>query len=294
VPLQARRGGPRPLSEERSVSLLACRIYISTDCDRLAAFLDLVLPRPAQRYPISRRHHFAVRREGEGYRIEEDGVARAVEPTLESAGYALTARMHALALAALPEFTKVHAGCASWKGRRLLAVGPPHAGKTTLMIRLLSEGFTVYGDELTLVKNGEALPYPRRFGVRPPTVALIPSLAGVGGGGDAVLVTDPAQLGSKWVIEPGPVASVFYLEPNHDGHTRLEPCAKYLMVQRVMSQSTAPQAGRQQWIRDICDMLDRASTFTVRLGNLDEAVSALKDVLRRTPAVAVDPATETV
>jgi hypothetical protein len=260
---------------------------VSVDCERLAAWLAPMLQHAAQSYPVSRVHRLEARREPGGYRISEDGAPRGVEPTPEDAGYALTVRMHALALAALPDFTKIHAGCASWQGRRLLAVGPPRAGKTTLMTRLVFEGFSVHGDELALTRGGEVLPYPRRFGVRPPTVPLIPQLAsarpGPAGGG---LVTDPAELGFDWVIEAAPAAAVFYLEPNHGGRTRLADCPKYVMVQRVMSQSTGPETGNRQWIRDVCDMLDRAAAFTLTLGDVDEAVAVVKEALQRPPRVA--------
>ena len=59
-----------------------------------------------------------------------------------------------------------------------------------------------------------------------------------------------------------------------------------------MSQSTAPRTGPQQWIRDVCDMLDRASSYTLKLGNLDEAVAILKEALQLTPKVAGRPPTE--
>ena len=293
MPGQALRGGPRPLSVDRSIRLLACRIDVSVDCERLAACLDQLLPRVEQRYPVSRQHHLVVRRDGDAYRISEDGIERWAESDPLSAAYAVGARVHALALAAMPDFTKVHAGCASWDGRRLLAVGPPESGKTTLMARLAYDGFEVHGDELVLVKDGEALPYPRRFGIRGTTLALIPGLAEARGEHVGPLVTDPGQLGFHWVIDRRPIAAVFFLVPNHDGRTYLEPCPKHLMAQRVMSQSTAPRTGTQQWIRDVCDMLERAFSYTLKIGNLDEAVAILKETLQLTPKLADRPPTET-
>lgn len=257
------------------------------DCDRLAAWLDPMFPHVAQRYPVSRVHRFAVRGEAGGYRIEQDGVACGVEATAESAGYALTSRIHAVSLSALPAFTKVHAGCASWQGRRLLAVGPPEAGKTTLMTRLAHEGFDVHGDELVLVSGATALPYPRRFGVRAATVGLIPQLAARRPGAPAApLVTDPADLGFEWTIEPGPVTAIFYLEPDHGRASRVAPCPKYLMAHQVMGQSTGPAGGTRPWIRDVCDMVDSAATYTLVLGDLDGAVTAVTRVMRGLSAAA--------
>jgi hypothetical protein len=83
------------------------------------------------------------------------------------------------------------------------------------------------------------------------------------------------------------VAAVFYLEPNHGGPTRLTPCPKYAMAQRIMAQSTGPASGKAQWIRDVCDILGPASSHTLVLGDLDEAVAGVTRVLRdTTPSVA--------
>jgi hypothetical protein len=269
--------------------VLACRFDIAVDCERLAAWLAPMLPHAEQHYPVSRHHRFEVRREDGGYRILEDGQARALAPAAEPAGAALCARIHELALAALPEFTKVHAGSASWDGRRFLAVGPAQSGKTTLMTRLVYEGFSVHGDELVLLRAGDALPYPRRFGVRPRTLALIPQLAEFArpaAGGPRPIVTDPLQLGFEWTIAPAPVDAVFFLEPDHAGPSRLRPCPKYLMAQRVMSQSTPPRTGGRDWIRDVCAMLDRARAYVLSLGDLDSAVAAVKEGLRGAPVSA--------
>jgi hypothetical protein len=264
-------------------------MHIAVDCERLAAWLGPMLQHAVQRYPVTRVHRFKVRRRDGQYRIEEDGTERTVEPTPESAGFALGRRIHELALAALPEFTKIHAGCASWHGRQLLAVGPARSGKTTLMARLLYEGFTVHGDELVLVRAGEALPYPRRFGVRPQTLSLIPQLVAFAGGtplGSGPVIVDPAQLGFDWTIAPAPVDAVFFLEPNHGGRTHLRVCPRYLMAHRVMSQSTPPDAGPREWIRDVCGILNPARCYTLSLGDLDTAVAALKEGLRKSSTVA--------
>lgn len=269
--------------------LLACRFRITADCDHVAARLAPMLQDASQDYPVSRHHRFEVLREDGRYRIREDGAARPLEPTPESAVYAVCARVHELALAALPEFTKVHAGCATWQGWRLLAVGPSQSGKTTLMARLLFEGFSVHGDEMVLLRDGEAVPYPRRFGVRPRTLTLIPQLAGFarpGPGGPGPVILDPSQLGFDWNIGLAPVDAVFFLEPNHRGRTELRLCPKHLMAQRVMSQSTPPETGKRGWIRDVCAILDRAECYILSLGDLDRAVAVVKAGLRAIPTVA--------
>jgi hypothetical protein len=248
-----------------------------------------MLQHAVQQHPVSRVHRFQITRDGARYRVEEDGAVAPPMDTPEAAAYAVFFRSHQLALAALPEFTKVHAGCATWQGRRLVAVGPPHAGKTTLMTRLLYAGFSVHADEMVLLRDGQALPYPRRFGVRGPTVALIPELAAFAPPGVATpasLVVDPLRLGFEWRAEAGPVDAVLYLERNHGGGSRLEPCPKHVMAQRIMSQSTGPESGKRDWIRDVCAILHRSSSYVLWLGELDQAVAAIRAMLKGTPRLA--------
>lgn len=259
------------------------------DCDQLRALLDSLVQHAAQRYPVSRSHRFEVCRAGGQYRIRENGQEGDPHADARSAVETVFWRMHLLALEALPEFTKIHAGCASWGGRRFLAIGPAQSGKTTLMTRLLYEGFAVHGDDMALLRGGEVLAYPRRFGIRPPTVALIPQLARLaspadGSHGTVGLALDPSELGFDWRIEPAPVDAVFFLEPNHGGSTELQAFPKYLMAERIMSQSTPPAAGPRDWISDICAMIRRADCYLLHFGDLGVAVSMVKAALHGTLA----------
>jgi hypothetical protein len=262
---------------ERSYRLLACEIGLSTDCERLLARFDGMMQRAAQGYPVSRHHRFQAWRLGGRYRICENGQEREWQEDPRSAAAALFRRIQDLALEALPEFTKLHAGCASARGKRLVAVGPAHSGKSTLMARLLYEGFAVHCDDIVLLRGGEALPYPRRFWIRPPTLPLIPQLAAVASRrpeaeGDDELALDPSELGFEWRVEPGPVDAVLFLEPGREGETRLERSPKYEMASRVMAHSSLPAAGARQWISDIVSMLDRADCYVLHWRALEPSV----------------------
>jgi hypothetical protein len=190
--------------------------------------------------------------------------------------------MHELSLEALPEFTKIHAGCANWGAKRLVAAGPTGSGKTTLMTRLLYEGFAVHCDDIVLLQRGDVLPYPRRFWIRPRAVPLLPQIVPFAfrvAANRGYLAVDPSELGFEWRIDRAPVDAVLFLEPNHGGETRLEPCPKYSMAERIMSQSNIPAGGAGEWVRDICTMLDGARCYVLRSGSLDATVAAVKDAL---------------
>jgi hypothetical protein len=231
-------------------------------------------------------------RQDGAYHIREDGRLWTAPVGAWALADTLVWRMQELALAALPEFTRVHAGCADWGGKRFLAVGPALSGKSTLMARLLFEGFAVHSDDLVLLRRGQALPFPRRFSIRRPTVALVPQLAAlaqeqVSGPTSDALALDPSELGFDWRIEPAPVDAVFFLEPNRGGATWVETCQKLVMAERIMALSTVPAGGARAWIDDACALLERADCYVLRFGDLDTAVSDLEHTLQGTsPAPA--------
>lgn len=266
--------------------LLACEFRLDVDCQQLLALLDSRVQHAAQRYPVSRRHQLEVCRTDGGYRVCENGQDGYLQGTAHAVANTLLWRMNELALDALAEFTRIHAGCASWGGKRFLAAGAPQAGKSTLVTCLLYEGFAVHSDDMVLLRGNEVLPYPRRFGIRPPTVELIPQLARLAAGRSWGLALDPSELGFDWRIEPAPVDAVFFLEPNHGGATRLDACPKYVMAERVMSQSSLPAGGARSWIGDVCTMLERADCHVLRFGELGAAVAVIKDALRGPAASA--------
>jgi hypothetical protein len=267
--------------------LLACEFDVVADSPEPLLHLDRLVSRAAQDYPVSRRHRLESRRaEGGGHRVREGGRPDSLQPDARSTARTLFWRMHAVALDALPEFTRIHAGCASWDGRRLVAAGSPHSGKSTLMARLLYEGFEVHCDELVLLRRGEVLPYPRRFFIRRTGATLIPQMVTDpsdtfewAGWEPGSLAVDPLALGVEWRIESAPADVVLLLELDDGGQTRLDACPKHVMAERLMFQSSAPAGGPGEWAKDVCAMLDRAECFVLRSGNLDGSVAAVKGLL---------------
>lgn len=284
VPLVSSRRALR-VTFERSFRLLACEIHLTTDCDRFLARFESMTQRAVQNHPISRRHLFQVWRHGDRYRVWQDGQECEEAEGARATAETVFRRIQDLTLEALPEFTKLHAGCATKDGRRLVAVGPSHSGKSTLMARLLYEGFAVHCDDIVLLRGGEVLPYPRRFWIRPPTFGLIPQLAALAsarpaGDEDDELVLDPSEQGFEWRVEPGPVDVVLFLEPALEGETRLEPSPKHAMASRVMAQSSLPAAGARQWIGDVISMLDRAECYVLHWRALEPSVRLVAGVMR--------------
>ena len=272
---------------ERSIQLLSCEFSVSTNAEPVVRWLDGVRPNAVQDHPVSRRHRLEVHREDGGYRVLEDGADHGLITGLEEAGALVERRLHELAFGALAEYTKIHAGCATWRGRRFLVVGHGRAGKTTLMTRLLVDGFSVEGDEMVLVRNGCVVAYPRRFGIRRRTLDLVPqvgvlaphlsgALAANEPDGYQILALDPSQLGLPWRIGSGPAEVLLLLDGRHAGPTEARACPDHLMVRGVIAQSSPPSTGRAAWVRDVCTVVRGAASYWLTLGDLDSAVSVVR------------------
>jgi hypothetical protein len=51
------------------------------------------------------------------------------------------------------------------------------------------------------------------------------------------------------------------------------------MLRRIIPQCTPPASKRANWIGDLSRTIDNTDTFMLRLGELDSAVLAIKEIL---------------
>jgi HPr kinase/phosphorylase len=75
---------------------------------------------------------------------------------------------------------QIHGSCASRSGDGVLLVGPPGAGKSDLLLRLLARGFDLVADDRVDVEDGVARPVPALAGlleVRGIGIAHLPYIA---------------------------------------------------------------------------------------------------------------------
>lgn len=285
---------------EHDVQLVACRVVLATDVPAVAAaFLDR-RPSAVQDHPIEVVHRIEARRTPEGFRVADDTGVSLAAGTLDEANDLVDRRMHELAVAALAGHTKLHAGCGTWHGRRFLVVGAGHAGKTTLMTRLLVAGCEVEGDEFVALRDGAAVAYPRRFGIRRLTLSLVPEVGalrpdlatGPGSqepGGYHVLALDPAHLQKSWRIGVGAVDVVFLLGPRRQGRSACTPCPGPDAFRRLAEQSAAPENAGAPWVRHLSELLRGAHVYALDVGDLDSAATLVSECLHRKPAGAPRP-----
>lgn len=221
------------------------------------------------------------------YRIINDGELIHTAHNCPSLIYDLLGIIHVHALEAFRGYIRIHAGCGEYDKRRFLLIGDKGAGKSTLMMRLLFDGFLVGGDELVLVKNEEVIPFPRRFHLKSGGIDLLPEFRFIIESvpyiqlynGTLLYSFSPRDAGYDWKIESREAEVIFYLEPNHGGETGIEECPKYLMAKEVMARSLLSESHDHLKIGELCSMIDRADCYILHVGNLESAAASIRESL---------------
>ena len=279
----------RQVNRGKVFRILNSEIRISTNCPSIEDSLRYLVQNARHEFPLDHRLSYVVQENGGRYSIREGRRVLATKMPMDSVLTCLFERIQERTLDAMPGWVRIHAGCGSRRGKRFLVVGAKYAGKSTLMARLLFGGLEVFGDELVLLRGGVVVPVPRKFYVREASLALLPGLAEIASRlpfarnatDGRIVAFDPQEAGFDWRITAAPVDAVFSLVPNHGRPTRLETCPKYRMAQHVMRQCNAPMQRDRNWVGDLCAMLDRAETYELHIGDLEQALHAVTGALDR-------------
>ena len=273
------------MSTERVLQLLATRIRIVTDDPDVADALDYLVPGAEQEFAIRSGAAFAIRRGEYGLVLDEEGHAdRRVVGERAAVLAQLFERIHVAALGPFVDAVRVHAASGMCGDRAFLIVGAKGSGKTSLALRLLFDGSRMFGDELVLLRAGEALAFPRKFYVKPGTLSLVPELgplaprlpAVLDGRGGTIRAFEPPDAGFPWRIEPVRPDVLVVLEPAFGGPSRIEELPRYRTVQRVLDQAGVPEHRTSEAIREVCRAVDACRTLLLRVGTPGGAGDAVR------------------
>ncbi len=238
-----------------------------------------------QDYPVTNEALYELRVRDGVYEVLRSGEVRHSSGDLSATIFNLQWLMHKEVLSGITDRIRIHAGCAEWNGKRFLVVGDKGAGKTTLMVSLVLAGFRVVGDELALVRDCKAIPFPRRFNIKQESTGLLPKMKppfeslpyNITYNKQKMYSFTPLDAGRPWKIDEGEVSAVFYLVRNHGGETRIEECPKYRMVEKIMPMSFLSETNDHLKIGGLCGLIDSAHCYLLYIGDLDGAVSGLQE-----------------
>jgi hypothetical protein len=266
------------------IQFLSSEFEIRTNSFELLDRLTYIAPRAQQELPISHPCKIVVTWDGEEFSISRSDGGEDRESSVTTATDCLFKRMHRTALANLPDHIGLRAVTANQDGKAFLIVGPRCSGKTTLAVSLLLAGYDVSGDELCLVHDCQAVAFPRKFLMHGDCVELLPGLkeftdAAAHPDRETLIAVDPIGLGRSWRLVPQEVSAFFLLEPNFGARTTIQSCGKLEMLRQIIPQCTPPSSKRANWIADMSCTVDNTRTFMLRLGAMDSAVLAMKEIL---------------
>jgi hypothetical protein len=240
-----------------------------------------------QDFPITNEAEYGLALNGRTYEIKRNGEVCYSSDDISKTIFSLMWLIHRDVLGGITDRIRIHSGCGEWEGRRFIVVGDKGAGKTTLMVRLLYNRFRILSDELALVRDGKALPFPRRFHIKQESTRLLPALTDLfdtlpfnwTSYGHKMYSFTPRDAGYGWRIDEGDVRAVIYLEPNHGGESRIEECPKYRMVEKVMPMSFLSERDDHLKIGGLCGLIDNAECWVLHVGDLEGAVLGLQQKL---------------
>ena len=166
------------------------------------------------------------------------------------------------------------------RGQRGVFVGDAGCGKTTLVLRLIGEGFAIEGDALVVVGPGWTMALPRRLQVRDGSLPWFPDLAAeiaaspaiVDWDGRTVYSVDPGMGRRTWRIERGPVDHLIFIEPNHGGAAVMGELTPDQAFARLVDKAYMPPSGKAAAAARLRMLALGARSWKLQLGDLERAV----------------------
>jgi hypothetical protein len=221
------------------------------------------------------------------YRVIED--REPVEEVLDvnAAVNRLHIRLFLHSIKERPNAGLLHAAAVRRGRQRILLAGSESAGKTTLALRLVQNGFDVEGDEHVFLEQDGVIARPRACRVKESSLALLPALADaittaptyVDEYGRRTFNVDPRLIGGTWRIGKGTVDAVIVLQPNHGGYSSLRPMPPLGVAQAMIAELGLRETGRSASIGAVARLVSNTKVYDLSLGDHDRAVKCVERAL---------------
>ncbi len=276
---------------KKEFQLLNSEIVLKTDNPELKNVLNFVSQEAKQHgFLCQNKTVYVIEKTDSGYRICGDGIHYNVVAKQWDLTYTLIKLVHERAFREMEDCVRIHAGCGNYKNARFIMIGDKGEGKTTLMLKLLFErnGYSIHGDELVMIYGNKAMSFPRRFHVKPGTMALLPNIKPYLKKSPCISIYkteklyafSPAQVGFDWTINSEKISAIFYLILNHGEKTALTKCSGLEMIQKIIPMSYYKESGEHLKINKLCRIMNEAKTYILSIGNLDTAARLIQKEMR--------------
>jgi len=184
----------------------------------------------------------------------------------------------------------IHAAVLERHGRAVLLPAPPGSGKSTLCAALVTRGWRLLSDEMTLVSlgSGAVLPLPRPVSLKNESIGVIRAYAP-----DAVLST-PVEKTNKGTIAhlkppaesiaraADPARPAFIVFPRYEAGaaTSLAPLPKARAFMGVAENAFNYQVLGARGFTALASLIEATTAFEFRYSKLDEAVQLFERLAR--------------
>ncbi len=272
-------------SEVLAFQLLTCLVDIRYQDPSLRAVFAYLAVYTRHPFPIKKTLSYQITGNGP-YRILEEGDELDRVATAADVLHLIYRRVYQRILEryALAGWVVLHAALATIGGSRTLILGDKGAGKTTLATRLLYAGHAVEGDEMVLVRAGQAAAMPRAFHLKPGAerhipelAAQIPQLPKMYAGDIGISALDPSQQGFDWTVSVAAVQRLVWISANHGGQTLLQPRPSFAAIQRILESSLIWDGSRRALVT-LAAGLGAKGGYELTLGEPQAAVHLLESL----------------
>jgi hypothetical protein len=221
--------------------------------------------------------HYRVESHPDGHLVVEEGDELAVVSGPHAVLDLVYRRVHqrAFELAALRGWVRLHAAVVDAPAGRVLLVAPSGAGKTTLSCRLLLDGVAVRADESALVRNGAAVPVPRRFHLKRGAELAVPDLRPLTQdlprlADGSIRAFDPAEAGIAWLIEERPVDHIVLLS-RAEGPATMSPASAVEVMPEIVAEAFRHQEPVGALLNEIATVMRTARCWRLVAGPVADA-----------------------
>lgn len=224
----------------------------------------------------------AIERSGGRYTLRGAGIDSACAPDdLLDASHAI---IRDVLIEEVRNGVLLHAASMNIGGRNLALLGEKGAGKTTLALKALNAGHSVFGDEHVFIDGATAMTRPRTLRVKEGSLELVPDLKArihrcpffTNWDGQKIFSLAPPNLAVNWRLRPYTIDHVIHILPSHQGPSQLREIDWVRVFPLAMEQSFLPPDNQGAALALLVKTLQRARIWQLALGDLDQALSTLR------------------